>query len=69
MNSCVCGNVKNLAARAAARPASQPQPAPQSATAKENDNIALLHKYKELLDEGAITQEEYEIKKKSLLNL
>ena len=35
----------------------------------ENDNIEQLKKYKQLLDEGVITEEEFEIKKKQLLNL
>ena len=35
---------------------------------KNNDNIENLKRYKELLDMGAITQEEYDSKKKELLN-
>ena len=35
--------------------------------AKESENIELLIKYKKLLDEGIITQEEFENKKKELL--
>ena len=31
------------------------------------DNVELLAKYKELLDKGAITQEEYDLKKKEIL--
>ena len=31
------------------------------------DNLDILKKYKELLDMGAITQEEYDIKKRELL--
>lgn len=36
---------------------------------KTNDNFAEIRKYKELLDEGIITQEEFDKKKKELLNL
>lgn len=36
---------------------------------KENTNADELKKYKDLLDSGAITQEEFEEKKKQLLNL
>ncbi|MCR5202620.1 MAG: SHOCT domain-containing protein [Lachnospiraceae bacterium] len=35
----------------------------------ENDNITKIKKYKELLDAGAITQEEFDKKKNELLNL
>lgn len=35
----------------------------------EVDNAEAIAKYKKLLDEGAITQEEYDAKKKQLLNL
>lgn len=35
----------------------------------ENDNIEEIKKYKELLDSGIITQEEFEKKKKELLNI
>lgn len=34
---------------------------------KENENIGMLEKYKKLLDEGVITKEEFEKKKKELL--
>ena len=46
--------------------------APQSApahTADESDTTETLIRYKKLLDEGIITREEFEIKKKELLNL
>ena len=36
---------------------------------EQEDEIEKLKKYKELLDDGAITQEEYDKKKKELLNL
>lgn len=36
---------------------------------KNEDNISLIKRYKELLDIGAITEEEYDKKKKELLNI
>ena len=60
-SSCVCGKTKyTIRAAKAAAQAQQPP--------KEN-NITLLRKYKELLDDGVITQEEFEAKKKQLLGL
>ena len=38
-------------------------------TAVNNDEADQLKKYKELLDSGAISQEEYDAKKKQLLDL
>ncbi len=38
-------------------------------TAKKQDKFAEVMKYKELLDEGIITEEEFERKKKELLDL
>ena len=52
---------------------SQP-PKPATATnnvakqPSEANNIALLKEYKELLDNGVITQEEFEFKKKNILS-
>ena len=49
--------------------------APASSPITENkinsldNNIEVLEKYKELLDKGIITQEEFETKKKELLGL
>ena len=37
------------------------------ARAEENRDVSLLVKYKELLDAGVITQEEFDVKKKELL--
>lgn len=39
-----------------------------TATQTSSDNIELLREYKKLLDEGVITQEEFDAKKKKLLN-
>lgn len=39
------------------------------ATSSEDNNIEQLKKYKQFLDEGVITEEEFETKKKQLLNL
>lgn len=60
-----------------AAPASAPAPTPYAAPASapapvasavsENDTVSALKQYKELLDSGVITQEEYDIKKKQLL--
>lgn len=49
----------------AAEYADKPQPAPQKTCGSLDD----LRKYKELLDEGIITQEEFEAKKKQILDL
>ena len=46
--------------------AAAPAPAPASAPS-EVDTIEAIRKYKELLDEGIITEEEFEAKKKELL--
>ena len=36
---------------------------------REKDSLELLEKYKKLLDDGVITQEEFDVKKKQYLNL
>ncbi len=48
-------------------PASAPVPSNQVSTMAQKNNIELIKQYKELLDMGAISQEEYEEKKKKLL--
>ena len=45
---------------------SSPRPAPNNS---ETDNIQKIKEYKKLLDEGIITQEEFDKKKKELLDL
>lgn len=50
------------------KPYTPPQPKPKVEEPKTEDEIIeLIYKYKKLLDEGAITQEEYDAKKKQLL--
>lgn len=54
--------------------AAQPQPQPQAAVQnageqKEKSNIEQIREYKQLLDEGIITQDEFNLKKKELLGL
>ncbi|APX71918.1 SHOCT domain-containing protein [Companilactobacillus allii] len=41
----------------------------EAANANQNNNIDQLSKLKELLDQGVLTQEEFDAKKKELLNL
>lgn len=56
----------------AAQPQQQPQPqaAVQNAgEQKEKSNIEQIREYKQLLDEGIITQDEFNLKKKELLGL
>ena len=50
----------------AARPYAPPRPEPARA---EQDVAAALRQYKELLDQGVLTQEEFDQKKKQLLKL
>lgn len=59
VSACVCGLSKNQE--------ELPEPNP-SAPEDELKNISLLKEYKELLDSGVITQEEFEAKKKSILS-
>lgn len=55
-------------APAPAQPAPAPaQPTANTAVGLSSGNIELLRKYKELLDEGILTQEEFDAKKKVLL--
>lgn len=55
---------------AAPAPSSPPptQPAPPSSTSPSRDEAAQLQKLKELLDKGLITQDEYERKRKEILD-
>ena len=59
VSTCVCGLSKNQEVL--------PEPT-SSAPADELKNISLLKEYKELLDSGVITQEEFDAKKKSILS-
>lgn len=58
--TCGCGGTKAD---------SQSQLKKENETASELENIAKLKAYKELLDTGAITREEFDTKKKELLSL
>lgn len=69
VTSCVCGTSKREAL--SPKPAAIVQMAPDSASdafAGESKNINILREYKKLLDEGVITQEEFEAKKKAILS-
>ena len=67
-SSCVCGQtqltVKKKATEAAAEAAKPAKP-----NVSETDNVMALKQYKELLDSGVISQEEFDAKKKQLLGL
>ena len=75
VTSCACGHNredterqnKNIANLKASRAAAKSKATTQSAMKEELNTIDIIAKYKELLDSGAITQEEFETKKKSLL--
>ena len=75
VTSCTCGKAKRdvlspkpaMPVRQPAIPAT-PAPAPAPAPADETKTIEALKEYKDLLDSGIITQEEFEQKKKTLLS-
>lgn len=75
VTSCACGKnkedteyqLKNINDLKASRAAAKSNTAGESVAARELNTIELIAKYKDLLDSGAITQEEFETKKKSLL--
>lgn len=48
---------------------SKPEPAPQPAASAPMSSFDEVRKYKELLDDGIITQEEFDAKKKEILGL
>ncbi len=62
VSSCTCG----LSKREALAP--EPKPVPAAPVVDEAKNIAALKEYKELLDAGVITQEEFDAKKKEILS-
>ncbi len=64
--TCACGLRKSQVAPMEAAPVSETNRAKQQA-AKEYEKISLLKEYKELLDSGIITKEEFNEKKKNLL--
>lgn len=63
VSSCACGANK----RQVLTTQDTQQAAPMNAD--EQSNISAIKKYKELMDSGAITPEEFEAKKKQLLGL
>lgn len=69
-SSCVCGRSKHGETVPEAVPVHQPRPAmddPVNNT--EIANAAAIREYKKLMDDGIITAEEFEVKKKQLLGL
>ena len=69
-SSCVCGKSKHGETVPEAVPVHQPSPAmddPVNNT--EIANAAAIREYKKLMDDGIITAEEFEVKKKQLLGL
>ena len=72
VTTCVCNATKRDMLTAKPVPVSSPAPTPVStssaAPVDEMKNIAVLKEYKELLDAGVITQEEFDAKKKSILS-
>lgn len=75
--SCICGTTKYEVLTAnivlpESTPESAPPPEPAIDHAPDptsDEGIETLRKYKSLLDDGLITQEDYDTKKKQLLNL
>lgn len=70
VGTCSCGNTKaaNSQSNTAAKPQATVQK-PANNTSEEKDNIQKVRQYKQLLDEGIISHEEYEKKRKELLDL
>ena len=62
--SCPCGKNKSDIKKE-----SQQQPSKTDDSNKKKDDMTIIREYKSLLDEGIITQEEFESKKKQLLGL
>ncbi len=71
---CACGKTKGDVLSRMKPAVNVPAPAPaegessMSAIAGEEEIVRLLKEYKELLDAGAITEEEFQNKKRQLLN-
>jgi len=53
----------------AQQPIQHPAPKPKPASVQKDDPTVILRKYKALLDDGVITQEDFDKKKAELLNL
>lgn len=74
VGSCYCGQTKEsslrkIQEREIARQQTQNNRILEAKKKSESDNLDNIKKLKELLDMDAITEEEYELKKKELLNL
>ena len=70
--SCICGQTKHEVLTAnIVIPEFVPSPVPEvlPEPADDEQSIQALRKYKALLDDGTITQEDYDLKKKQLLGL
>ncbi len=65
----VCAAINGLVGGEAAAPAVAEAPVAENAPVAAADPVAELKRYKELLDNGVITQEEFDAKKKQLLGL
>jgi hypothetical protein len=61
--------VNNIDNILAAIKAGKSAPSPEAISVKQQDTADELRKFKSLLDDGVITQEEFDAKKKQLLNL
>ena len=71
-SSCICGKTKREVLTAnivLPEPSADPKPDPAPKATPEDTGIDSLRKYKILLDDGLITQEDYDAKKKQLLSL
>lgn len=64
VTSCVCGNNKHDALN----PKTQSDTQDAAEPVDETKNIAALKEYKQLLDDGVLTQEEFDEKKKAILS-
>ncbi len=74
--SCICGMTKHQVLTAnivlpepIPEPEPAPAPVPETEPLSDDENIQQLRKYKALLDEGVITQDDYDAKKKQLLGI
>ncbi len=71
VSACVCGISKSTAlapAKPAPVPVQETEPEYLFSKETESEKIAALRQYKELLDQGILTREEFDAKKKQLLS-
>ena len=68
-SGCVCGRSKTEALQNAKKDTSEDQQSSKKDTSTSTDTISAIKEYKKLLDDGIITQEEFDAKKKQLLGL